>query len=189
MKADGQSDGGGAHSSDDTIMAAASLIGPLPPHAGPNERASLIVQGQSGPRTSRPRGLPPHRDDGAEHETEEGQNDPTIIPSMYEIAGVYTRPADRGRGLGGALMRAAVARAVAMSVEQRTDGEAGNRCLRRKTAAVEIKTVVYVSNKSAVAFYEKCGFAARGPPRLRVNPLKGPVPVAELDMFIRPELG
>ena len=94
----------------------------------------------------------------------------------------------RGLGLGGALIRAAVARAVAMSVEQRTGGNAEDECLRRNPPAIEIKTVVYASNNSAVAFYEKCGFVARGPPRLCVNPLKGPAPVAELDMFLCPDL-
>lgn len=102
VKTDGQGNGGGGHRNDDTVMAAASLIGPLPPHTGPDERASLIVQGQSSPRTSRPQKLLPHRDNDAEHETAEEQHDASPIPSTYEIAGVYTRPADRGLGLGGA---------------------------------------------------------------------------------------
>ena len=188
VKTDGQSNGGGGHRNDDTIMAAASLIGPLPPHTGPDERASLIVQGQSSPRTSQPQKLLPHRGNGAEHETAEEQHDASPIPSTYEIAGVYTRPADRGLGLGGALVRADVARAVAMSAEQRTGGDAEDECLRRKPPAIEMKTIVYASNNNAVAFYEKCGFVARGPPRLCVNPLKGPAPVAELDMFLCPDL-
>ena len=153
-------------------------------------RASLIVQGQ----------VRPPCDDGVKdgEGEDEGNQNPSRQPPVYELAGVYTRPADRGCGLGGALMGAAVAQAVAEARQaQRPEGvrgadEAGGDERERPgygSPAVEIKTVVYTSNRRAVEFYERCGFVARGPPRPSANPLKGPAHGAfELDMFLCPVL-
>ena len=169
---------GDENHSHETIIAAASLIGPFPRLAGTKVRASLIIQGQDTPPTVH----------GAEQETRQdvSQNMPRHSqspPPLYEIAGLYTQPAGRGRGLGRALVKAAVARAVADASRVRPPGMAtaadeafGNEGRERPGHAsshtVEIRTVVYISNRPAIAFYEKCGFVARGPPRPSVNPLK-----------------
>ncbi|RYP61593.1 hypothetical protein DL771_010074 [Monosporascus sp. 5C6A] len=85
------------------------------------------------------------------------------------------QPTSEARGRGpGSVFKVTVERAVE---EMRPQGK-----------HLELKTVVYASDTSTIAFYEKCGFVARGS-RQSVNHLKDSEPVVELDMYFEAPRG
>ncbi|RYP59991.1 hypothetical protein DL770_010098 [Monosporascus sp. CRB-9-2] len=113
----------------------------------PEERASLVVMTNDTAR------------DG-----------PEDAPLSFEIAGLYSRSEAHGRGLGSALMKVAVERAVKEA--------------RPQDNHLELKTVVYASDTSMIAFYGKCGFVTAGSLQ-SVNHVRDPECLAELDMYFQ----
>ncbi|RYO98540.1 hypothetical protein DL764_007047 [Monosporascus ibericus] len=86
---------------------------------------------------------------------------------------LYSRPEAYGRGLSSALMKVVVERAVK---EARPQGK-----------HLELKAVVYASDTSAIAFYEKCRFVAGGS-RQSVNHVRDPERAVELGMCFQPQM-
>lgn len=157
-------------SRDRAILAATTLMGPLPLHR--TKPASLLISENDSNNNNNHSAT---HDGKLNNDTTSTTTDGADAPLSYEVSGVYTRREARGRGFGTALMHAAAV--------ERAAAEARLRGRRR----FEIKTIVYATNAGAVAFYEKRGFVtARA--RQNVNPLKGPEPVTELDMYFRSDV-
>ncbi|KAK7738976.1 hypothetical protein SLS62_011333 [Diatrype stigma] len=158
---------------DRAILSATTLMGPLPPHRDRSKPASLVISEFSSTSSQ---------------DAEEAAGPPLPARVSFEVSGVYTRRDARGRGLGAALMRAAVERATAAAAAAAAAGVVVSSSpfppqqRGRRPLLLELKTIVYAANAGAVAFYKKCGFVtARS--RRNVNPLKSPEPVTELDMY------
>ncbi|KAI1763425.1 hypothetical protein GGR53DRAFT_366869 [Hypoxylon sp. FL1150] len=124
---------------DKRVLAATSLIGPLS-NAGPASNPSQ-----------------------ASTEMRDGDDQPQIhgeaSPVSYQMAGVYTMPEARGRGIAKALVKVATVQAIA---------EANRLCKQ-----LALSVIVYSSNHAAISFYESCGFvAAAEGPKISFNPVK-----------------
>ncbi|KAH9885668.1 hypothetical protein F4778DRAFT_760060 [Xylariomycetidae sp. FL2044] len=102
------------------------------------------------PQPQLPAETPPPRrhDKDNEDENEEDNTNPLLT---YQLNGIYTCPASRGRGLAKTL----IGRAVESAKAKAKAGAAGRRPLH-------LSVVVYAGNEGAIGVYGRCGFVVMG---------------------------
>ncbi|KAI1423079.1 hypothetical protein F5Y12DRAFT_560302 [Xylaria sp. FL1777] len=135
------------------VVASTSLIGPLPNTSPASNPHQFISKAMTQRDTT--------NNDNNNNNTNNNNNNDSVSdePLCYQMSGVYTSPAARGRGLAKSLIKAAT--------------EEARRRARGQARPLVLSVVVYAANSAAISVYERCGFA-RGAeePKLVFNALK-----------------